>query len=141
MATAQLKLSGVDELRRALIGLPQQLVNEATPIVQAAGNEHARQVTAIYGAARRTGNLQGHVRVEHTVDNAHTTTRVLSTARHAYIYERGTKQRAWKNGKSTGVMPAANQFVPLAQTRRQIMRAGLIEVVERAGLKVTGTSA
>jgi hypothetical protein len=37
-------------------------------------------------------------------------------------------------------MPAGKVFVPIAIQRRRIMMAALIDLVERAGLHVTGTA-
>ena len=136
MAANQLRIDGLEELRRALLALPADLVADAATVVRTAANDTARDITAAYGAVRRTGNLQSHVRVDHGGTRAGATSRVVSTARHAYIYERGTVARQWKNGKSTGVMPAANQFIPIAMARRQVMVDALMEVVERTGLTV-----
>ena len=140
MATAQLKIVGLTEFREALKKLPPDLVNEAAVIIQMSAEETARQVTAVYAQHRVTGNLVSHVRVEHTLDKAHARSRVLSTAKHAYLFEYGSKKRAWKSGKNTGVMPGAHAKIPIAVARRRIMVQALIGLVERAGLVVTRTS-
>jgi len=138
VAANQLTINGLDDLRRALLALPGDLVADASTIVKGAADATARDVTAAYATVRRTGNLADHVRVDHGGSRAHATSKVLSTARHAYLYERGSSARRRLNGASTGTMPAANTFIPIAMARRQVMVAALIEVVERSGLKVTG---
>jgi len=140
VARNQIEITGLVELTNALKRLPRELLAEAGPIVRDAAEDHARQITAAYGAVRRSGNLVEHVRVEHTGDGVSTTSRSLSTAAHAYLYERGTGVRHKANGASTGTMPARDLFIPLAIARRQIMVRALIEVVERAGLDITGSA-
>ena len=140
MARNRIEITGLVELSNALRRLPADLLAEAGPIVRAAAEDHARQITAAYSAVRRTGNLVNGVRVEHTGDQVSTTARSLSTAPHGYLYESGTGVRRRMNGQVTGVMPAKDLFIPLAIARRQIMVRALIEVVERAGLEITGSA-
>jgi len=139
VAKNRIEITGLVELTNALKRLPRELLAEAGPIVRDAAEDHARQITAAYGAVRRSGNLVAHVRVEHTGDGTSTTSHVLSTAKHAHFYEHGTKKRNYK-GANRGVMPARDLFIPLAIARRQIMVRALIEVVERAGLEITGSA-
>jgi hypothetical protein len=139
---AQLKITGLDELRAALKKLPADLQREAAVIVQATADAMAVDVLGQY--AVKTGNLRSHVRVETTADVVGgITAKVVSRARHAYIYETGGegKERHWKkNGKSTGIMPAKKIFAPIAPLRRRIMTAALVDLVQRAGLTVTGSA-
>lgn len=139
---AKLEIKGLDELRAALKKLPADLQREAAVIVQAQAEQMAVEVQGAY--PMRTGNLRSHVRVAIGSDTVGgVSARVLSTAltsdgRHlANIYEKGTPPRQWKQGKGTGRMPATKVFVPIAQLRRRVMVAALVDVVERAGLTVT----
>ena len=140
MSANQLRINGLDELRKALLALPPELVRESGVIVHAQAEEAARQITAAYASHTRTGNLAGHVRVDLGGDAVSASARVRSTAKHAYIFERGTGSRRWANGKSTGTMPAGNVFIPIAMSRRRIMTAALVDLIERSGLTVTGTA-
>ena len=139
--SVQLKITGLDEFRAALKKLPADLQREAAVIVQATADAMAVDVLGQY--AVKTGNLRSHVRVETTSDVVGgITSRVKSTARHAWLYEHGTKgkKRQWANGKNTGVMPEKKIFAPIAPLRRRIMTAALVDIVQRAGLTVTGTA-
>jgi hypothetical protein len=142
MATTELKIIGLEQLRADLKRLPEDLTREAAVIVQATADAMAVDVLGQY--AVKTGTLRSQVRVETTSDVVGgITAKVVSRARHAYIYETGGegKERHWKkNGKSTGVMPAKRIFAPVAPLRRRIMEAALIEIVRRAGLTVTGSA-
>jgi hypothetical protein len=136
-----LKITGLEQLRADLKRLPEDLQREAAVIVQATADAMAVDVLGQY--AVKTGNLRSHVRVETTSDVVGgVSSRVVSRARHAWLYERGTagKKRQWKNGKNTGPMPAKKIFAPIAPLRRRIMTAALVELVQRAGLTVTGSA-
>jgi hypothetical protein len=141
----QLRLDGLAELRKALLALPPELVREAGVIVHAQADAMAREVQSQYPS--RTGNLRSHVQVELAGDAVSATARVKSTARIkngtrdlAHIYEKGTPPRRWANGKSTGQMPAGKVFIPIAILRRRIMMAALVDLIQRAGLTVTGSA-
>jgi len=142
----KLEIKGLEELRAALKKLPADLQREAAVIVQAQAEQMAVDVQGQYPAA--TGNLRSHVQVVLGGDAVGgVSARVLSTAltrdgRHlANIYEKGTPPRQWKNGKGTGRMPATKVFIPIAQLRRRVMVAALVDAVERAGLTVTTSTA
>jgi hypothetical protein len=128
-------LKGFTELRETLKALPADLVREAGPIVQTAGEAAAREIIAAYPTGP-TGNLKRGVRVEVHADAGSTWVQIRSTAKHAYLYERGSAVRHWANGKNTGQMPAAHVFIPIAIVQRARMVAALIDFVERAGLTV-----
>jgi len=136
VSNAALTISGLTELREALKKLPPELVRDAAVLVDAEANEAARQITAGYPTGP-TGNLKAHVVVEIATDAVSARARVKSTAKHAHIFEYGTAARRWANGKSTGRMPVGGVFVPIVIARRRVLVAALIELVERAGLKVT----
>lgn len=67
----------------------------------------------------RTGRLRAGVRVSDEADRS----RVLTTAVHANVYEKGSPPRVRRSGGSTGKMPRARVFIPLAvSTRRKLQR-------------------
>jgi hypothetical protein len=148
MATNKLTITGLDQLREDLKRLPLELVREAAVIVQAQGEQMAVEVTAAYPFV--TGNLRDHVRVAIAVDAVSATARVTNTAKHAHLFEKGTKARqytghgpgkkmpaGWKAGKGTGAARPGKIFIPIAILRRRVMVAALAEIVTRAGLTVT----
>jgi len=138
VAVNQLRIDGLAELREALKALPAELVGEASAIVHAHADAAAHEIGAGYPV--KSGNLRAHLRVEFGNDAVSATARVRNTARHAYLFETGTKARRWKNGKNTGAMPAGRVFIPIAIQRRRIMLSALIDLVTRAGLHVSGAA-
>jgi len=136
-----LTIHGLDQLKDDLKRLPPELVSDGGSIVTTAAQDAARTIEASYPIGP-TGNLKSHVTVAVETSAVHATARVKSTARHAVIFEKGTGPRAWKrNGKNVGAMPAHKNtasFVDIAVRRRAAMTDALIELVERAGLTVTG---
>ena len=140
MSANQLRINGLDELRKALLALPQELVRDAGEIVQAQANEAARQIASAYPIV--SGNLHDHLRLEVRSDSASSASAVVrNTAHHAWLFEHGSKPRRWLNGKKTGSMRGQPTLIPIAIQRRRIMVAALVDLVERTGLDVTGTSA
>jgi hypothetical protein len=140
VAGTQLRIDGLAELRTALLALPQELVRDAGEIVQAQANEAARQIAAAYPVV--TGNLRDHLRLEvrsMTAGSASVT--VKNTAHHAWLFDHGTGPRRLPNGKPVGSMPKNPTLIPIAMQRRRIMVAALVDLVERTGLHVIGTSA
>jgi hypothetical protein len=146
VAGNQLRINGIEELRKALLELPKQLVAESAAIVQAQGAEAMRQIEAAY--PKRSGNLADGLRLEIRRDAASAGASVKNIARFrrgpwaagAWIFEKGSGPRQWASGKKTGKMPAGHVFIPIAMQRRRIMTAALVDLVERAGLHVTGTA-
>ncbi len=135
--SASLTFTGMEELKAALRNLPAHLAQEAAGIVTGHADAAASNVRAAY--ARKTGALRQGVKVDKAVVNgAGASARVRSTGRLAYIYENGTEvPRRWKNGKSTGRMPATHAFVRAVVPERRAMVDDLIALVEREGLTVT----
>jgi hypothetical protein len=138
VAVNQLRIDGLADLRRALLALPAELVSEAGVIVHAQAEAAAREMAGAYPV--HTGGLRRGLSVEVAGDQASATARVKNRARHAAIFEYGTAERRWANGKSTGRMPAGRVFIPIAMQRRRIMLSALIDLVERAGLHVSGAA-
>jgi hypothetical protein len=133
-----LRINGLDELRAALKALPDDLLNEATVIVNFQAEAAAREITAAYPLGK-TGNLKYFVRVEHAADAVSATAKVRNRAKHAWLFEYGTAIRS-AGGKNRGRMPAGRVFVPIAMQRRRIMLSALIDLVRRAGLHVSGAA-
>lgn len=147
-----LDLSGFPELVEALRKLPMEFVADGAAIVHAHAIEAGRQIEASYPVGP-TGNLKRGVRVEVETSAVHATARVRSTAHHSWLFEHGSKPRYWNGSttkrkrpwsgarKFTGSMSAHKDtasFITIAMRRRELMKAALIELVERAGLTVTG---
>jgi hypothetical protein len=119
--------------------LPAELTGEARKIVEGWGNAAVVAIRSAYPAY--TGNLRQHV-------TAKTRTRgpfgidvqVRSGARHAKIFERGTRgrKRYTKKGYHRGIMPAGKVFVPTMKQIRRKMYLDLKAMLERAGFKVSG---
>lgn len=139
MAANQLRIDGLPELRAALKALPSDLKREAAVIVHAQAEAARSLMAAAYPV--KTGNLRRGLTVELGSDPVSATARVKNRARHAYLYEMGTSARQRAGGGRTGTMPAAHVFVPIAMARRRLMVTALIQLIERAGLTVTGTAA
>jgi Bacteriophage HK97-gp10, putative tail-component len=138
VAENRLRIDGLAELREALKALPPELVREAGVIVHAQADAAAREIAGAYPV--HTGNLRDHLRLEVGGDQVSATARIKNTAKHAWIFENGTAERRWASGKSTGRMPAGRVFIPIAMQRRRIMLSALIDLVERAGLHVSGAA-
>jgi len=149
MANRAMELKGFDELRAELRALPMHLQREAAVIVQAQAEAAKREIAAAYPV--RTGNLRAGlvVRPRHDVGSAAAILlNVAVTPSNQYInlaniYEHGTKARFWRRNKNrtTGKMPRRPVFFPIADRRRAIAFAALVDLVERNGLKVSGVAA
>lgn len=139
--SSRLELKGMDEFRRALRELPEDLAQEASAIVLAQGEEAQRQIRTAYPQGP-TGNLKRGVTVEHNTSKFTTRAIVRSRAKHSSLFERGTKPRRTSKGWNRGTMPEApesQRMIPIVIRRRRAMVAALIELVRRAGFQVTTT--
>ncbi len=134
----KLHIYGLNELRTALTKLPDDLKREAAVIVHAQAEAARSLIAARYPVV--TGNLRNRLTVELGSDPVSATARVKNRAKHAWLFEFGSGPRRRGNGARTGRMPAGHVFVPIAMARRRIMMAALIDLLERAGLTVTGTT-
>ncbi len=131
----QVVWTGLQELRRALRDLPQELTDEAQDIVQARAERVAQDTKTSY--PERTGNLTRGVRISRRQGGRFgARVEVRSTAPHSHMYEQGTKRRSTRAGANRGVMPAANILIPIAIRQRRAMYEDLIAVVRRAGFRV-----
>ena len=97
MAANQLRINGLDELRKALQALPADLAREGGVIVELQATEAARQIAAAYPVRR--GALRRGVSVETRRDQFSASAMVRSKARHAYLFEHGTGRAAGRTGR------------------------------------------
>ena len=133
------RIHGLTDLRAALLKLPPELVREAGVIVHAQAEAAAREIAGAYPV--KTGNLRNHLRVELGGDAVSATARVKNTARSTPTSSsRARRRAAGPTARVPGAMPAGRVFIPIAMQRRRIMLAALIDLVERAGLHVSGAA-
>lgn len=136
--SVKLQMDGLAEFRRALRNLPADLTEEASAIVLAHAEEADRQITNAYPEGP-TGNLKRGVTTERNTSRFSTSAIVRSRAKHAWIFENGTRLRKTRQGASRGVMPAAQlaqKMIPIVIRRRRAMVQALIQLVRRAGFEV-----
>jgi len=134
----KLVMVGIDEFRRALRQLPEDLVNEAGVIVEAQAEEAKTQIQRAYPEGP-TGNLRRGVTSTRGRTRYGASAIVRSRAKHASLFEYGTKARRTRNGASRGSMPVApegERMIPIIIRRRRAMVSALIDLVRRAGFVV-----
>ena len=137
--SATVTWSGLNELRRALNALPQDLAQEAHAIVHAHAVSAERDIEQGYPEGP-TGNLKGGVTLSIEGARAGVTAIVRSRAPHASIFERGTRRRMTRKGANRGTMPQppfSQRMIPKAIAWRERMYRALIAMCERHGLLVT----
>lgn len=155
MAYVKLRFDGMSELRAALRNMPAELTGEASHIVEGIANGVASRARQVYPYGP-TGNLIGGVRVTHFEGGKVTAGAVVkSSARHAHLYEWGTKkprkgrggygkgEGSRSNGKlaNRGRMPEAPEaraFIPIVVNARRRMFEQLEDLLRRNGLIVGG---
>lgn len=141
MSHNRLQMNGLDELRRELRQLPEDLAREASAIILAHAEDAGRRVRTAYPEGP-TGNLKHRVTVNQEAGRFGTRALVRSRAPHAWIFEKGTRDRRTHSGANRGRMPAApesQQMIPIVIRVRRLMVAALIQLVEKAGLTVTSS--
>jgi len=147
--SATLIWNGLEELKEDLRNLPEELAGDARGIVTRAVQDAAQDVRAIYQSHRHTGNLAEGVRVEPVTSNeAGTSLKLKSTARHAWLFDNGSQARHYttKSGKQhdTGKMwgrtPPTHVFVHTVIRHRRRMYERLKEMLARHGAKVSGNA-
>lgn len=129
--------SAAAEFRALMRAMPVELRDEGAEIVIARAEQAADSIIAQY--PEHTGNLKSHVKKEIKREAFGIRVVVKSTAKHAFIFEEGTKVRHNKAGASRGFMPAADIFVPVSIQKRDAMQGELIALMQRKGLEVSGT--
>lgn len=138
--SARVQLEGLDAFYDALRKLPEDLAHEAGVVIEAQASEMARAAQAAYPEGP-TGNLRAGVTMEVNRSKWGSSAIVRSRARHAWIFEHGSKPRVTRRGAARGVMPKAPRdqaFIPKAIAARRRITEALIEIVRRAGFEVTG---
>jgi len=132
-------LQGHNELRNALQALPAALNREARAIVEHAAFETARQARA--ATHDRSGKLDQGITVRTTNTATTVTARVRSGARHAAMWEYGSRpHRRTNRGANRGQMPdhSGAGLINASMHERAIMHAQLVALVRNAGFTVTG---
>lgn len=141
MSGNRLEMEGLEEFRQALRQLPAELQAEATTIVRTAATNAKGQIVANYPEGP-TGNLKAGVTVELNSTKFGSSGIVRSRAKHAWIFEHGTKQRRTAKGANRGAMPKAPEseaMIPIVVRARAAMVRELIALVKRAGFEVSTT--
>jgi hypothetical protein len=134
---SKLVLEGLTELRRELRNLPEDLAREAGVIVTAQAELAKDQIQRAY--PEKTGHLRSGITVNRDHDRYGAAAIVRSRAKHAHLYEYGTRPRRTNAGANRGSMPQApdaNRMIPIIVRRRRAMMVGLIALLERIGFKV-----
>ena len=138
--SASLKFDGMAEFRAALRQLPEHLTGEARHIVEGTANAAHADVRRAYPS--HTGHLIGGVVVTRVDAGKVSAGAILkSTAKHAHIFEYGTRGRRTSRGWNRGQMPKAPQneaMVPIVVRHRRTMMGKLIDMLRRNGLVVEG---
>jgi bacteriophage HK97-gp10 putative tail-component len=136
----RLVMVGLEEFKRQLRQLPEELASEADTIVQAHATEAQAAIQRAYPEGP-TGNLRRGVTRTRESSRFGSRAIVRSRAKHASLYEYGTKPRRNSRGANRGTMPVApesSRMIPIIVRKRRAMVAALIDLVRRAGLKVDG---
>lgn len=137
--SVKLNFEGMNELRTALQNLPDDLAAEAEGIVTATAQDAKSSIQQGYPVGP-TGNLQKRVTMaSNAAHRAASVAIVKSAAPHAWIFEKGTRNRITRKGARRGRMPQApesERMLPKVIRLRARMTNQLIEVVRRAGFEV-----
>ena len=137
--STRLHLDGLTELIHALRQLPEELTAEADTIIRTHADQAKREIQTAYPDGP-TGNLKRGVTVEHNASKFSTHAIVRSRAKHAHLWEFGTKRRHTGRGAHRGVMPpgpSGQRMIPIAMRTRRKMLDALTDLVRRAGFEVS----
>lgn len=139
-AKASVTWDGLEELKEALMNLPEELTGEAGHILEATGNAAVHEIKAAYPSV--TGNLRDHVEMaQYTAGRFGVIVVIQNTAKHAWIYEHGTEARHYYTDSGalhpTGRMPPGKVFIPLMMKHRRRMYQALADLLERHGIEAT----
>lgn len=152
LATNTIRWEGLRELYEQLRNLPEELVGEATGIVEFHAEGAAKEIEAAYpyGPAGRfrkgdpiePGNLKAGMDVVSLAGGRWGINHlVINRAKHAWVYEHGTRARHYYtvNGikKLVGAMPARPTFIPRVIKWRHRMHEALAAMLEGHGARVT----
>lgn len=136
--SAKLTWQGMSEFRRDLRNLPEDLANEASVIILAHADDAQRQIQDAYPEGP-TGNLKSRVRREINRTKFTTGAIIKSAARHAHLFEFGTRKRTTDKGADRGSMPQGQEtqrMIPIAIRTRRRMVGAIITVLEKIGFEV-----
>jgi hypothetical protein len=133
------RFTGLEELRADLRKMPEALRDEASEIVLAHAQSAAKDIIDAY--PERTGNLKRGVKVVPLSGSRFFAGAIVrNTAKHAFLFEHGSKARHTEIGANRGAMPAGNVFIPRMQHWRTAMYDALAALLERHGLRTRRTS-
>ena len=122
-----LRLAGVDDLLRELVGLAPDLLAESRPLVAAQAARTADEVRAALPVATGALRASVHVVTPGGTRPGRLATRVVVGADYAAFVEFGTP-----------LMPPRPVFVPAVRRGRQAVAAAVIARVRAKGLSVGG---
>lgn len=134
--SGRLEMKGLSELRAVLRQLPEETAQEANVIAFAHAQLAKQQIQAAYPQGK-TGNLRHGVTVTRADQRFSARAIVRSRAKHAHLFEYGTKTRKTKAGWNRGRMPEApptQAMIPIVIRQRRAMVRALIDLVRRSGL-------
>jgi hypothetical protein len=140
MSNNRLEWTGLDELRSALMKLPEEFGHEGAEMIDDTTEVTAASLIQSYPLGD-TGNLRKGVKHTVTRDRFGAVGQVKSTSPHSHLWEWGTQSRqtrkGWKRGKAPSHKP--DGLVPIAQRERRKLNIKLLELVRRAGFEISGT--
>jgi hypothetical protein len=139
LSNNRLVIDGFDELRAALLKLPDDLAQEGEGIVERHATAAKDEIVRQYTAHHHTGNLEKHVslKIDRT-GSAGVVGTLKSTSPHASLFEFGTQVRHTAAGANRGASPPHAVFIPTVIRERRAMTTDLVELVKKAGFEVTG---
>jgi hypothetical protein len=138
--SATFVIEGLDDLIEAFRALPEQLVGEATHIIEASANRAVADMKANY--PYRSGDLRDHVEQTDAITSAlGVSVTIKNTSKEAWWFEYGTQARHTDIGANRGAMPAVPVFVPAMEQNRREMYDAFGDLLTRNGLEVTGDAA
>ena len=135
MKSVMVAFEGLDELRKALRDLPDELEAQARVIVEDAANKTAGELLAAYP---HYGALHNGVHVVDKSSKLQARFVVESRSHEASWWEFGTQNRHTQKGWNRGAAPAhpGQGLVPLAGRNRRAMRGDLVALVRANGFDV-----
>jgi hypothetical protein len=135
VSSVNLFLDGLDELRKALRDMPDELTNDALAIVATAAADTASELRGVYPS----GSMEDGVVVTDRSHQYQARFVVESRTPQASWWEYGTENRHTQQGWNRGSEPAHKDtgLVSIAKRHRARMTAALIALVQAAGFNVT----
>lgn len=136
--SARVVFEGLEELKRALAGMSDEMRQEAMGYVREATDGAAADLASAYDAAHQvTGRMRRGVRTEYPSSTVAIGV-VKNTAKDAHLYEFGTQVRRTATGANRGAAPPHPTAIPIYRRRRQRMNQQLVDMVRRRGFEVNG---